>query len=141
MEIAELRGELAGMRQMVAVSMMQQPAASDRLKGVNWTYQTEQPGDELLSVLLDTLMHDPNVNVRLATVDALRQFGQKPAVRRGVIEAMKKQESPIVQVALIDLAVALQEKESISTLKEFAQNQKVDAIVRDRAQKGLSELE
>ncbi len=140
-EIAELRGELAGMRQMVAVSLMQHDSASDRLRGVNWSYQLQQPGEEVLTTLLDTLMHDSNVNVRLATVDALRQFGNQEIVRKGVIEAMRKQQSPIVQVALIDLAVDLKDKGSVPALKELSQDQAVDMAVRERAQKGLSQLE
>jgi HEAT repeats/Putative zinc-finger len=140
-EVAELRGELTQMRQMVALSLMQQQSASERLKGVNWSYQLQQPGGEVLTALLNTLMHDSNVNVRLATVEALRQFGDRPVVRRGVIEAMTRQESPMVQIALIDLAVDLREKESIATLRQLTQDQKVDYTVRDRAQKGIAELE
>jgi HEAT repeats len=140
-EVAELRGELTQMRQLVALSLMQQQSASERLKGVNWSYQLQQPGGEVLTALLNTLMHDSNVNVRLATVDALRQFGDRPVVRRGVIEALTRQESPMVQIALIDLAVDLREKESIATLRQMTQDQKIDNAVRDRAQKGLAELE
>jgi hypothetical protein len=140
-EIAELRGQIAGMNQIIAISLMQQQSASDRLRGVNWSYQMQKPGDEVLGALLDALMRDPNVNVRLATVDALRQFGDRAVVRRGVIKAMKMQESPMVQVALIDFAVDLRNKESIATLREFTQDQKIDVAVRERAQKGLAELE
>src|SRR5205085_6826595 len=87
-ELGELRGELAQMRLMVTLSLMQQQSASERLKGVSWSYQMRQPDREVLMALLDTLTHDPNVNVRLATVDALRQFGEQPVVRRGVVDAM-----------------------------------------------------
>jgi hypothetical protein len=140
-ELAELRSELSDTRQMVALSLMQQQSATDRLKGVNWSYRLQEPSAEVMRALLDTLMHDPNVNVRLATIDALRQFGNQPAVRRGLIEAMTRQESPMVQIALIDLAVDLRDKDSIGTLRELTQDQNLDPAVRDRAQKGLTELE
>jgi hypothetical protein len=140
-EIAELRAELGQTRQMVALSLMQQQSASERLKGVSWSNQLQQPGREVVTALLDTLIHDPNVNVRLATIDALRQFGDQSVVRRGVIEAMSKQESPMVQIALIDLAVDLHEKESAGTLRQLSQNQDVNEAVRQRAQRGLGELE
>jgi hypothetical protein len=140
-EVAELRSEVLQMRQMVALSLMQQQSASDRLRGVNWSYQLQQPGREVLTALVDTLMHDPNVNVRLATVDALRQFGDQPVVRRGVIEALNRQQSAMVQIALIDLAVDLREKESIDTLRQFTQDGAINAAVRARAQKGLTELQ
>lgn len=140
-EIAELRGQVTAMNQIVALSLMHQQSASDRLRGVNWSYQLQKPGEEVVTALLDTLMHDSNVTVRLATVDALRQFGDQAVVRKGVIEAMRKQESPMVQVALIDLAVDLKDMGSVATLREFTQDQKLDVAVRERAQKGLAELE
>jgi hypothetical protein len=120
---------------------MQQQSATDRLKGVNWSYRLQEPSADVLRALLDTLMHDANVNVRLATVDALRQFGDQPVVRNGVVAAITKQESPMVQMALIDLAVDLHEKQSISTLRQLVGDQTLDPAVRDRAQKGLAELE
>jgi hypothetical protein len=86
-------------------------------------------------------MHDSNVNVRLATVDALRQFGDQPGVRRGVVEAITRQESPMVQIALIDLAVDLREKESIAPLRQLTEDHNINETVRQRAQKGLTELE
>src|SRR5262245_11709922 len=44
-EIVELRHELSQTRQLVALSLMQQQSASDRLRGVNWSYQLQQPGN------------------------------------------------------------------------------------------------
>jgi hypothetical protein len=139
-ELAELRSELSQTRQMVALSLMQQQSATDRLRGVSWSYQLREPGADVLHALLDVLTHDPNINVRLATVDALRQFGNQPVVRRGLVDAMKHDESPMVQIALIDLAVDLHEKESIDTLRQLTQDQGTDPAVRDRAEKGLDEL-
>ena len=139
-EVVELRSELSQMRQMIALSLMQQQSASERLKGVNWSYRL-QPDGEVLTALLNALMQDSNVNVRLATVDALRQFGDQPAVRRGVVQAMTREEAPMVQVALIDLAVDLREKESIERLRQLAQDQNVNPAVRDRAERGIAELE
>jgi anti-sigma factor RsiW len=140
-EVAELRAELSQTRQLVAISLMQQQSANDRLRGVNWSYQLQQPGMEILTALLDALMHDPNVNVRLATIDALRQFGDQPVVRLGVVEAMARQESPMVQIALIDLAVDLREKESVPALRKLTEDQTVNETVRERALRRLSEME
>jgi hypothetical protein len=139
-EIATLRGELSAMKQMVALSLMQNQSATDRLRGVNWSYELGQPGQEVLTALVDTLTHDPSVNVRLATVDALRQFGDRPVVRQGIVEAMARQESPMVQVALIDFAVDLGERASIQTLQQLTEDQQTDSAVRERALKGLAQL-
>jgi hypothetical protein len=70
------------LREMVSLSLMQQQSASDRLKGVSWTGQLDRPSGEVVAALLDALMHDPNVNVRLATIDALERFASREDVRR-----------------------------------------------------------
>ena len=140
-EIEELRSELHQTRQMVALSLLQQQSANDRLKGVSWSYQLQQPGREILAALLDTLMHDQNVNVRLAAVDALAQSARQPAVRQGILQALAQQDSPMVQIALIDLLVGLGEKNSVTTLRNLSANRNLDTAVRDRAEQGLVELE
>lgn len=140
-EMSELRSELYQTKQMVALSLMQQQSATDRLRGVSWSYRLQEPSTDVLHALLDTLMHDSNVNVRLATIDALRQFGNQPVVRRGLVDAITQQESPMVQIALIDAAVGLRDKESVGTLRQLIQDRSADSAVRDRAQKALEELE
>jgi HEAT repeat protein len=86
-------------------------------------------------------MHDPNVNVRLAAVDALRRFGERQVVRSGALQALNGQESPLVQVALIDFLVELQDKESIGTLQKLAQDGHVDETVRMRAALGIQDFQ
>jgi len=139
-EIDQLRLELHSMRQMVALSLLQQQSASERLKGVSWSNQLDEPGAEVLSALLDTLMHDPNVNVRLASIDALKKFGETQSVRRGVLRALEEQKSPLVQIALIDLVVEMQAKESVDTLRKLTRNTALHEAVRKRAEWGIERL-
>ena len=67
------------------------------------TSRMQEPDDELLNVLLDTLNHDPNINVRLSAVDALYLFYRNPAVKSGLIDSLSRQTSPMVQMELIEL--------------------------------------
>ena len=140
-ELAKVREELHDMRQVLTLSLLQQQSASDRLKGVSWSNQIDQPNTEVLNALMDTLMHDPNVNVRLAAVDALKKFGERQIVRKGVLQALAKQDAPMVQVALIDYVVEMQDKESVGTLKQIAQNTSINEAVRQRAEWGLEHLQ
>ena len=135
-----MRGELRDLREMIALSLMQQQSASDRLKGVSWSGQIDRPSSEVVAALLDTLMHDPNVNVRLATIDALERFASQDVVRRGTIQAVDRQVSPLVQIALIDFMVKVNERESIGTLRRLSEDPKVNAAVRARAAWGLQQL-
>ena len=87
-----------------------QPACGDRLRGVNWAYRVEQSDAEVLAALLSTVNHDSNVNVRLAAVDAIRNFSDSPVGRRGLVQALNKQSSPLVEIAILDQLVELHEK-------------------------------
>ena len=139
-EISQLRQELQDTRQMVALSLLQQQSASGRLEGVNWTNRLDDPNGELLAALFDTLLHDPNVNVRLASIDALKKFGDRQTVRRGILDALGRQESPLVQIGLIDLVVEIRAKESIATLEKLTSDGSVHDEVRKHAKWGIERL-
>ncbi len=139
-QVSELRSEVNNMRQLVALSLMQQQNASDRLKGVNWAYRVEQSDTEVLSALLHTVNHDPNVNVRLAAVDALHTFSESTVARRGLVQAIGKQDSPMIQVALIDAVADLRDQQAIVPLRSIANDANVNPEVRQRAQWALNKL-
>jgi HEAT repeat protein len=129
------------MRQLVALSLLQQQSASERLRGVSWAYQVESSDTEVLSALVSAVNQDPNVNVRLAAVDALHPFASSPTTRNAVMQALPKQSAPIVQVALIDLLVDLKEREALKELERMASDTSLDAGVRQRAQWALEKLQ
>ncbi len=138
--LAQLREEVVSMKQLVTLSLLQQQSASDRLRGVEWSYRVAQPDEQVLSALLRALDSDPNVNVRLAAVDALHQFGAEDTVRKGLLRSLAEQKSPLVQFELINLMVELKEKRSVPVLKELSQRQDLDPTVRERAEWGLQKL-
>jgi len=139
-EISAMRSEMHDLREMVSLSLMTQQSASDRIRGVTWTGQLDRPSGEVVAALLDALMHDPNVNVRLATIDALERFASRDDVRRETIQAVESQPSPLVQIALIDFMVKTNERESATTLRRLAMDPQANAAVRARAAWGLQQL-
>jgi hypothetical protein len=140
-EVAQLREEVASMRQLVALSLMQQQSASERLRGVSWAYQAEPSDREVLGALVSAVNHDTNVNVRLAAVDALRRFAASPETRRAVVEALPSQTTPLVQVALIDLLVDFKERSAEGVLKTLAANRDANDGVRQQAEWALEKLQ
>ncbi len=140
-ELAQLRGEVSGMRQLVALSLLQQQSASERLRGVSWAYRVESSDTEVLSALVSAVNHDPNINVRLAAVDALHPFGASPTTRDAVLQSLPQQNAPIVQVALIDLLVDLKERDALKELERMASDASIDSDVRQRAQWALEKLQ
>ncbi|HKD42397.1 MAG TPA: HEAT repeat domain-containing protein [Myxococcaceae bacterium] len=139
-ELTAVRQELSGMRQLVVLSLLQQQSASERLQGVTWSMRANRPDPEILSALLHTLRFDTSADVRLAALDALKQYNQQPQVRTGLIDALHSQQSPLVQIALIDLLVELRETNALRELKEFERQQNVEPVVRQRAEWGIVQL-
>ena len=139
-QIGEMRTELREMRHMVTLSLLQQQSASERLKGVTFTSQLDQPDTGIVAALLDTLKYDVSVNVRLASIDALKRFAGEEDVRRGAVDTLPDQTSPLVQIALIDFLIEMKSGEAAATLRRLSMDAMVDAAVRARAIQGLQQL-
>lgn len=137
-DLLQLHSEVEEMRQMVSLSLLNQNASSERLRGVNLSTQVDKPSDALLTSLTNTLESDPNVNVRLAAVDALAAFRDEPGVVDAAVQALAQEPSPIVQIALIDFLIAVQEKKSLEALKNFIQLKNVDPTVKEHAREKIS---
>lgn len=140
-EISQLRNEIQGMRQLVTLSLLQQQSPSERLRGVSWSSQVGQPDSEILDALLQTLNYDPNVNVRLAAVDALSKFSNNEIVRQGLVQSLLQQRSPLIQIALIDLMVEHQERQAVEPLKQLQQGKLINQAVRQRIEWGIQQLQ
>jgi hypothetical protein len=138
--LAEVRGELREMREMLMLSLMQQQSATERLRGVSGSVAIDRPGAEIVRALLETLMHDPNVNVRLACVDALKRFSEQEVVRDGTIQALRQTPYPLVQIALIDFVVETKDRNAIDALRLLSQDPEADEAVRGRAAWGIEQL-
>jgi len=139
-EIAAMQTELSNMRQLVVLSMLQQQSASGRLQGVTWSTQQPQTDPQILSALLHTLRFDSSVDVRLAAIDALSRHGNQPQVREGLADALQMQQSPLVQLALIDLFVDMKDRNVVGQLQKLQQDAGLNPDVRQRAEWALGKL-
>jgi len=140
-QITQLQAEVNSMKQLVTLSLLQQQNASDRLQGVNWSYRVEQSDSEVLAALLTTVNHDPNVNVRLAAVDALHNFADSPVGRRGLIQSLNKQGSPMVEIAILDQLVEMKEKDAKPAIAKLMSASDVNPEVKQHAVWALGKLQ
>jgi|SRR5579863_4961048 len=140
-EITRLREEVQSTRQLVTLSLLQQQSASERLKGVDWSSRLQRPDPQVLSALLHTVNYDQNVNVRLAALDALRQTASSEMVRKGLVESLDRQTSPMMQISLIDTLVEIREKQAADALKVLSSEAGLNPEVRERAQWALGQLQ
>jgi HEAT repeat protein len=108
---------------------------------VAWAYRVDRSDTEVLDALLRTVNGDTSVDVRLAAVDALRQFSTNASARLGLAQSLPHQRSPLVQIALIDLLVELQERSATPQLRQLVEEPALDQNVQARAQRALLRLE
>jgi hypothetical protein len=139
-EVTQLRGEVHDLRQMIALSLMERQSASARLEGVSWGRKLERPDQEVSSALLAALNHDANVNVRLSAVDALQKFSSDPSIRQALVDSIPMQESPLVQIALIDALVQIHDSSAGIELQKIAADRQFHQNVRQRARWGIQQL-
>jgi hypothetical protein len=139
-DVAQLKGQVESLRQLVTLSMLEQQSPSARLQGVNYAYQMSQPDSQVEQALLHAVNNDQNINVRLSAVDALQKYAADPNVRRALVDAVSVQESPLVQVALIDLLVQLNDRDSAPALRNLARNASADEAVRQHANWAIQRL-
>jgi len=140
-EIASLRGQVENLRQLVALSLLQEQSPSSRMRGVTYSYQIAQPDPQMEAALLFTLNHDSNVNVRLSAVEALSKSASKADVRRALVDSLPMQDSPIVQMAVIDLLAQAHGREAVPALQRMAADAQQDPGVREHAAAAIQKLE
>jgi hypothetical protein len=139
-EIAGLRQEVHSLSQLVTISLLKEDSASERLRGVSFGRESGGSDDRVLGALLDTLNHDPDVNVRLAAVDALAPTVGRPLVRDQLLQEVGKQPSPMVQIALIDVLLAHDRAGSRQRLLDLGGDPALDPTVRDYLRSRLHQL-
>ena len=95
---------------------------------------------KVTDALFTTLNEDPNVNVRLATLDALVKLAHDPKVREGLVRSIDLQDSPIMQSAIADVMVKLQEKSSVQYLQKLLSKKDLNQMVKINIEKSIQKL-
>jgi HEAT repeat protein len=128
------------MREMMMLSLLENPSASERIRGVGYTTEIKAANKQVIDALLTTLNNDPNVNVRLMTLDALTHFAGDAGVREGLVQSIVQQESPLVQSAMADVMLKLQEKRSIQPFKKLLQQKQLNTMVKTKIEQTINRL-
>ena len=137
-----LSSEVTQMREVLMISLLQNDSPVERLRAVNISQQIPTSEDRVVEALLHTLNTDSNVNVRMAAVNALVERGNNPEVRRGLIESIAQQQSPLVQITLADAMVALQEPSAAPEFEKLlAVSDQMDTNVRTKIENTILTLQ
>ncbi|WP_375446565.1 zf-HC2 domain-containing protein [uncultured Fibrella sp.] len=135
-----LTAQVQEMRQMMMLSLLENPSATERLRAVSYTKEIDDADAHVIDALLMTLNNDPNVNVRLVTLEALADMATDARVREGLVQSLTRQESPLVQVALADVMVKLQEKRSLKPLRQLLKQPGTNELVKTKLEKTIRQL-
>ena len=132
--------ETEEVRQKLVLTLLEQPSANQRLQGVSEANKFENADEIVIKALLQTLNNDSNVNVRLAAIESLTNYVDNPIVRQGLVQSIPNQESPILQVTLANLMVALQEKASIEPFKKLLKEKQLDTTVKKQIESSIESI-
>lgn len=136
-ELSELRAELASLNRLVSLSLLSQESASTRLQGVSYSRQAAAGDEEIVAALVGVVDGDDSIGVRLAALDVLAGFADRPGVAERLRASLLGQSSPLVQLALIDLLAELDGPETSRTFRELAARPDLAEAVQGRLAENL----
>jgi hypothetical protein len=139
-QLQALQAQVHELKQTMMLAMLDNPLASERIKAVSYTSNIRNLDKKVIEALLETLNNDPNVNVRLSSLDALARLVNYPEVRSGLIQSIAGQESPLVQSAIADVMLKLQERRAVKSFKELLRQKGLDEDVRDKIKTTITKL-
>jgi hypothetical protein len=139
-EMAELRQEVHALNNLLTVSLLHQESASERLKGVSLGSRGNGSDPDIASALIYAMNHDRNVNVRLAALDALSRDIGTSGVRGEIIRTFPEQSSPLMQIALVDVLVQINDPESREVLQQALTRPGLLPDVRERIGQGIRQI-
>ena len=115
-------------------------SASDRLLGLQMAKQLERPDDRILEALNHTLLYDENTNVRLSAIETMIHFSDNPQVRENLIRAIPYQTSPLVQLTLAEVVLALKDKRAVEEIRRLLQSEQVELEVKMKLEDTIETL-
>lgn len=139
-EVEMLSSQVKEMREMLALSLLEHPSASERLRAVSYVNEIDTVDRRVKDALLTTLNNDENVNVRLTALETLSKMTGDPKVREGLIQSIAKQESPLVQSALADIMLSIQEKKSVRSFQQLLKKPETNEAIKTKIQATIHQL-
>lgn len=139
-EVKLLTKEVFSLKEMMILSLLEKESATERLRAVSLTEEMSDASSQVTKALLQTLNNDENVNVRLAALEALLPYLKQDNVREALIRSIAKQQSPLVQIALAELMVFIQEKSSVKEFDKILNSEQTPPDVKIKIKESIDVL-
>lgn len=139
-ELKTLSSQVSEMQQLMSVAMLDGDAVSERLKGVQMSSELVSSNTEVTSAMFVTLNNDESTNVRMAALNLLAQYANDPIIREGLINSISQQESPLMQLAMAELMVELQEKKSVKEFNDILEDEFTPEEVKTTLRESVNKI-
>lgn len=136
----DLKKEITEMKDMLILTKLDQPLASQRIMAANYLEEMTTPDKNILEALINTMNTDNNSNVRMAALNALSKFKEQQLVKDAFVETLSLQTDPIIQISLINILVEIQDKRAVDKMKELLEKNSTNESVKKLAEKGILTL-
>lgn len=139
-QIDALSHQVSELQEMMMLALLEKGSTTERLKAVSLTQEMDEVSKKVTSALIHTLNNDEHVNVRLAALEALKAYAADSSVREALIKSIRNQESPLVQVSLAELMVALQERAAVKEFERIVESDKTPEPVKQKIRESIEVL-
>ena len=139
-EISQLHSEITELKKATMLTMLKNESSSDRIQAVSYATELDKPDENVIEVLVKTLNHDKNVNVRMAAAYALSKYADQRAVCDYLVKSLSFQTDPILQVTLINILVERKEKSALKPIQQIITDKNTLKEVRAVAENSLRVL-
>jgi hypothetical protein len=137
--VTHVQRRLNDLEVQLAIARIDQPTAAERLKAMAAGVALVHRDPLIIDSLLDALETDPSPNVRMAAIDALYRIESTARVQVRFESLLAAQPSPMLRIALIELAADRNLVETRGALERLAAQSR-DEAVRQRARWAIGVL-
>lgn len=128
-ELDMLNARVSSLNQAVAVALLANDSASERLRGIRVAASMDRQPEDITRVLLATAHTDPVSSVRSAALEALGPRIADDDIGTEIFRLLLDTDQPLVQLTLADLIMRWGSDEQLMTLIEAARNQSLTVEV------------
>lgn len=138
-QIAAIQAELQATRNQMN-ALLSANSTTKRIQAVYMSMDLPEADQEIIDQLIQLIHRDESANVRLAAIDALTQFDQGPTAQKALTIALRMENKPVVQIALIHALVKIKALEAIPVMEELIEKEETFDKVKDEARLGTFKL-
>jgi HEAT repeat protein len=139
-ELRQLHSEVTELKKTALFTMLNEESSSNRIQALNYADDIGNADEAVIEVLVRTLNHDKNVNVRMAAAYALAKFSDQRQVCDSLVKSLSLQDDPILQVTLINILVERKEKSALKPIQQIINSDKTLHEVKVVAENGVKQL-